>query len=641
MKKLTRSSILRYIAIFLIVVLAFCDGIAILSGIYTRKLGDRIDIEKIYNEIDQDEMVSQGSFVCLNNNDNIFYSNYQDMIPTYLGASYPHTNHGGVDFMIDKIRVIYYDKSSEEIFSEKFAYSDAYGKYICDEDAKYVLDVPKMKVGNYYVAFITDLEDNSFYVSDDYRISTVCNLVLKKDSWDAQQRLTSTDWAYMKASEQIDETLYIKEGFDAELYQTVVEPLGENYILFVTLISFIIALLALFVLTSAGHSKGSEEIHLTSWDNIGWAIHGIMMILLMFIVCIPFLFSRSPLYVLGNIKKTPQMLILSTLFALCTLFCGWFLETSIIRIKSKRFWQTTTVYHIYSTLRKPFGELLDRYRRYKDGLTGVGQIMHDTKAIINGEKTTVDVDKVDYPYQDFAADINTLAEGKTKAVDEMLKSERMRSELITNVSHDIKTPLTSIISYADLLSKKDFDDNDAKEYLSIISSQSTRLKTLLEDLIEASKASSGVLPVNLEELQIDILLTQILSEYEDRLSKKHLSVVTAIPETVLPVTTDGKHLSRVFCNLLSNVCKYSLEGTRVYVSLEQKGRTVVTIKNTSSEQLNISPEELKERFSRGDSSRTKEGSGLGLAITESLMELMGGSLDIDIDGDLFKVSITI
>ena len=624
MKKLMKSSLIRYIAIILIVILAFCDGIAALSGIYMKKLQDQIDMNRILDEIDQDEMVSQGDFVCLNYNDGVFYS-----------------NHNGTSYLIDQIRVIYYDSSSDEIFSEKFEYSSANGKYICDSDAKYVLDTSKMKVGRYEVAFITDLLDNTFYVSDNYRISTVCNLILKKDTWTSERILTSTDWANHKALDRIDEILYIQEGYDTEVYQTIIEPIGQNAILYVMFISFLILLLGLFVLASAGHSHGSDEVHLSFWDNIGWSVHGLFMFLLMYVVSAPFLLSSSPFSVLGNIKKTPQMLILSTIFAVYALLGGWFLETTIIRIKAKCFWKTTTLYHIYNALCKPFSILAEKYRRHRDGLTGVGQIMHDTKAIINGEKTTVDVDKVDYPYQDFAADINTLAEGKTKAVDEMLKSERMRSELITNVSHDIKTPLTSIISYADLLSKKDFDDNDAKEYLSIISSQSTRLKTLLEDLIEASKASSGVLPVNLEELQIDILLTQILSEYEDRLSKKHLSVVTAIPETVLPVTTDGKHLSRVFCNLLSNVCKYSLEGTRVYVSLEQKERTVVTIKNTSSEQLNISPEELKERFSRGDSSRTKEGSGLGLAITESLMELMGGCLDIDIDGDLFKVSITI
>lgn len=622
MKKIFRSSILRYIAIALITFLAFLDTLTFISGFYARKLADSTNIEAIASEIDVSDIISKGEYVCVNHFDGLFY--------TCIDESY---------YRIDEFYAYY--MATNEARSEKFVLTGS-GNYGVINHNSIILNTKDMTFDSHKVMYLCDSYDNIFYVGKGYADFIAPTTRFKEENWPVSIEKARSKEAYALnlAREQADMAIR-EEGLDHVLYYQFMKPLGNHSILKVTLISLLMAVIGLYILVSAGHFKGNEEITLTVFDRIGWAIHGIATIFLIGIATTPFVVAIDSGIGFGNGDKPLRLMLLCLAVAADFLLVGWFLETTVIRFKAKQFIKTTTLYYIIQSLSVPYNAMMEKNRRKRDGLTGVGQIMQDTKAIIAGDKTYVDIQKVDAPYIDFAKDINILAEGKTKAVDEMLKSERMRSELITNVSHDIKTPLTSIISYTDLLSKKTVLDSEASEYLGIISSQSTRLKTLLEDLIEASKASSGVLPVSMEEIQIDILLIQILSEYSDRLSAKNITPVTSIPETVLPVKTDAKHLSRVFCNLLSNVCKYTLEGSRVYISLTQGERTVVTIKNTSSEQLNISPDELKERFSRGDSSRSKEGSGLGLAITESLMELMGGSLDIEIDGDLFKVSVTI
>ena len=226
----------------------------------------------------------------------------------------------------------------------------------------------------------------------------------------------------------------------------------------------------------------------------------------------------------------------------------------------------------------------------------------------------------------------------TKAVNERMKSERFKTELITNVSHDIKTPLTSIINYVDLLEKTEIQDETQKEYLDVLKRQSARLKKLIEDLIEASKASTGNLPVDREDLVADVFLTQIAGEFEEKLSASGLELILNKPEGTVRVSADGRHLWRVVDNLMNNICKYALPNSRVYVNLEEtKDEVTMTFRNISRYPLNITSDELMERFVRGDSSRNTEGNGLGLSIASSLMELMKGKLKLYVDGDLFKV----
>ncbi|WP_421383315.1 histidine kinase dimerization/phospho-acceptor domain-containing protein [Bacillus salacetis] len=238
-----------------------------------------------------------------------------------------------------------------------------------------------------------------------------------------------------------------------------------------------------------------------------------------------------------------------------------------------------------------------------------------------------------------ASDINSITDGLKKAVESELKSERLKTELITNVSHDIRTPLTSIITYVDLL-KTEKDPSKTEGYIEVLDQKSKRLKVLTDDLFEAAKASSGNIPVTLEKIDIVSLITQGLGELNDKVTARNLDFKMNHPKDKIYVAADGKLLWRSVENLLSNIFNYALEGSRVYIDIEDWGNEVlITFKNISATELNISADELMERFKRGDESRTSQGSGLGLSIAGNLIEMQKGRFTIHVDGDLFKASI--
>ncbi|SKC42886.1 HAMP domain-containing sensor histidine kinase [Maledivibacter halophilus] len=241
-----------------------------------------------------------------------------------------------------------------------------------------------------------------------------------------------------------------------------------------------------------------------------------------------------------------------------------------------------------------------------------------------------------------ADNINSIAEGLSKAVANELKSERLKTELISNVSHDIRTPLTSIITYIDLLKKEGLKSENAEKYIDVLDQKALRLKALTDDLFEASKASSGSIPVNLEEIDVISLIKQGMGELDDKIAASGLDFKLKYPKEKVFVKADGKLLWRVIENLMSNIFKYALNSSRVYIDIiDSDNNVTIIIKNISSYELNINANELMERFKRGDESRNSEGSGLGLSIAKSLIELQNGTFNIEIDGDLFKVVIVL
>ena len=239
-----------------------------------------------------------------------------------------------------------------------------------------------------------------------------------------------------------------------------------------------------------------------------------------------------------------------------------------------------------------------------------------------------------------AHNINCMKDGFKKSVQNELKSEKLKSELITNVSHDLKTPLTSIINYVDLLKKEDLSNEEALKYIDILDKKSQRLKILIEDLFDASKLASGSVELNMQKIDIVALVRQALGEFDEKINKSQLTFRFNASKQNIYVNLDGNKTWRVFDNLINNALKYSQPATRVYIDIyeEENGASII-MKNVSAYEMDFDPEEISERLKRGDKSRNTEGSGLGLAIAKNIVELEGGRFHIDIDGDLFKVVI--
>ncbi|ACA44614.1 sensor histidine kinase [Clostridium botulinum] len=270
----------------------------------------------------------------------------------------------------------------------------------------------------------------------------------------------------------------------------------------------------------------------------------------------------------------------------------------------------------------------------------LNEILKATEKMSCGNLDYVIKEKGESVLGKIAHNINNMKEGYKKSLEEQVKSERLKTELITNVSHDLKTPLTSIINYIDLLKKEDLSKDEINGYISVLDRKSKRLKALIEDLFEASKMSSGAVELNIEKINVTALLKQALGEFEEKIKKSSLQLKFKCTNNKAYANLDGKKTWRVFENLINNIIKYSQPNTRVYIDLiETNTKIIITMKNVSRYEMDFSADEIFERFKRGDKARNTDGSGLGLAIAKSISELQGGSLNIIIDGDLFKVIV--
>lgn len=440
-----------------------------------------------------------------------------------------------------------------------------------------------------------------------------------------------------------------------------------------------------FLLCAAGHKKNEEGIKLNWQDAIPFDLY--LVIFAGVVACVIVIAAEISYYI--NISQS-TFLFLPIITVIGFLLLGALLTTFVTRCKAKTLFRNTVCAYIIrfciKVVKKVWNALMCVIRNIPYiwiplcliiifvvvnillatvALNGYGdefasllwillqciaiavtvysslcmnRVMRGAKKLAEGQqRTRVATGKMVLHYKDLAENLNRLGEGMERAVAEQVKSERMKTELITNVSHDIKTPITSLINYVDLLKKEEIENETAKEYIEVLERQAARLKKLTEDLVEASKASTGNIAVNITPTDVVELLHQSIAEYADRLEASRLIPMVNAPADKVVIPADGRLLWRIYDNLLSNICKYSMPDTRVYFDVAlSEVQVQITVKNISREVLNISANELKERFVRGDSARHTEGSGLGLSIAESLTQLQGGSFHLFLDGDLFK-----
>ena len=456
-------------------------------------------------------------------------------------------------------------------------------------------------------------------------------------------------------------------GYSYLVMTWLLEHIGLT--VFLTVLFLLLTLLCFgFSMASAGHWAAREGVHLTWLDKIPADVWLVALICAVFagwdvfyeLAFAVFCAALAPVLLLFLCAFAAQCkagtVLRGTLIAR-VLRLLWRIIRAVGRglrrtaVGLPLIWKTTLV-----TLAVFFAEIL---YGYVDGFFAVMKLVEFLAILYialnlrilqkGGEKLaagdysqSIDTRPLIGDFKRYGQRMNELRTGMERAVREQTRAERMKTELITNVSHDIKTPLTSIVNYVDLLQKVDVQPETAREYIAVLDRQSRRLKKLTEDLVEASKASSGALPVDVQPTDVAVLFDQIVGEYQERLAGCRLTLVARPPEKPVSVQADGRLLSRVMDNLVSNICKYALEDTRVYVAAACDEETVtISFKNVSRDELNISPDELMERFVRGDASRHTEGSGLGLSIAGSLVQLMGGTFDLSIDGDLFRADITL
>lgn len=464
----------------------------------------------------------------------------------------------------------------------------------------------------------------------------------------------------------------------------------ELYVPLFVISILVLAGAAVFLCSAAGHRPGQDEVVLRAIDRLPYGIYfalvcvGLMAAVMGCVACV----QGVSWHMFGY---RDSLLLLILLIVGASLLAAVFGMSTAVRIKTGKFWRYTLCYYPLHGLRR-LGRWCGEEMGRKGSLLKIGifcsagisflqmlvilatesevdecmlfilykcvelpllaVVLYQMEKLRQGGKRVaagdysqpIDTKKMLPVLKEHGENINNVSNGIAVAVKEQMKSEHLKTELITNVTHDIKTPLTSIISYVDLMKKEEITNPVLLEYVEVLDRQSARLKKLIEDLLEASKASTGNIKVKMETCDARVMVTQVVGEYQEKMEKKGLDIIVSSPQKPVYIMADGRHLWRVLDNVMSNIEKYAMEHTRVYITMEclPDGARLV-FKNVSRDALNISSDELMERFVRGDSSRNTniEGHGLGLSIAQSLTKLMKGSLEVSIDGDLFKVSIVL
>lgn len=520
------------------------------------------------------------------------------------------------------------------------------------------------------------------------RITTKAEPIIQKEYYTSAIEDFQIYTSYEEKLTQRSDIVFYKKFID------ILAPYECIYIPAIPICSILLLIMSVYLIISIGHTKNKEEIDLNDFDKLPIEI---LFIAFIIIICIfaavvsEFSYSTYSEEALNYFSLFVSGLV--TIYFITYISFILLLVTTIKRIKAKKLISTSLAGKCLNAMIKIFRSFIRKIKNFireiiKDWnitvkvvigtillililifmvlafSSGLGIIIdafiigfvlykivnrincykkieeHLQNMYEGKEVENLNASDFTPEFKDIVKYINDISNGFENAKEEGIKSERMKTELITNVSHDIKTPLTSIINYVDLLKKEEIENEKAREYIEVLDGKSQRLKKLTEDLVEASKASSGAVKLNIEKLNIIELIKQTTGEFEDKFKEKKLEIISSMPKEDIFINADSRYMYRIIENLFSNISKYALDSSRVYIDVKNDDLKVkISIKNISKDKLNISAEELIQRFVRGDKSRTTEGSGLGLSISQSLTELQKGKFVLNVDGDLFKVEL--
>lgn len=630
-----------------------------------------------------------------NYEDTIIYQSVEISSIAYCestGLFYVLTTNGS-SYIIPKIRLYTADSSNSQLYTAcvsaessdgtTYEYRNAFSDEALDTSTSSqwtsvsIYDASNNFVDDLYVDIESpEYSDVTIYVTNNTTHDLLPEGYILESEYYLQVPVTDKSaqtyyWVYVTVNDTLSEN---GDYFSVLAPLLSIANFTETHMSFLFLLCILVFLLSAgYLVVVGGKRKGSEEMHLRLIDRVPYLIVFIGLFVVALMLCI------VSALMINYLSVTITLVILAALVMVELLL------TTYVRFRAHKFIRYTLCHYIWALLKK----IAAPVRKFKnlafkniplfliasafffiltiievETVAGYAyeatfivklieyvllimfviqfdQIKKAAHRISLGDfSQPVDTNKLLGFFKSHGEDLNNVSNGIETAVQEKMKSEHFRTELITNVSHDIKTPLTSIINYVDLLEKEDIENEKVKEYLDVLDRQSARLKKLIEDLMEASKASTGNLTVIMESLDASMLIGQVGAEFEERFANKNLELILNNGNAPAMITADGRHLWRVFDNLMNNIYKYAQPNTRVYVDVTSNDAgTVIEFKNISAYPLNISSEELMERFVRGDSSRNTEGSGLGLSIAQSLMQLMNGELSITIDGDLFKATL--
>lgn len=666
MDNIKNSKILKIVSYVLIPILVLMIGVTIFHQVYVYENKEELD---------------KGDYL----KTEVFANHYYNELMTKIYR----IQYGDTEEFLDNYYNLIQDKN-QKIYFERYHYynsgnivEEALEYLILNRETNTIYTNIKVEDGNYQNIIQRIKQQEPYWNMVNGKIETTMDDITEnnlkyENGTQYIEELKNKNFDIYTAVNRLKLEQNNKTNLQMQTYNKILKTQKlPGYLLPISILLLI--MIVIYLLVSIGHEKGKKGITLKRVDRISYEI--LLAIVITILTTFIAIFIEST-------RITGMLGLISFLvcYSICYVALAILTVSTIKRIKAKEFWKSFLCYKILKWFQEKFreikGEILEKTNEvrkiviYYTAFIGISTILillaqnsffmflllmtfwtiilykmiqyqkklnhikQTLKSIYEGNnKISLNKEELTGILKEMANYMEDIAGGFSNAIEESLKSERLKTELITNVSHDIKTPLTSIINYVDLLKKEELTDPKIKEYIEILDSKSQRLKKLIEDLVEASKVSSGNVKLNIERIDLKELLNQTIGEFEDRFSEKGLQIEKELPEEV-KIQADNRYMYRIIENLFSNITKYAMENSRVYIKLENTGYQIrLEIKNISKEKLNIEADELMQRFVRGDKSRYTEGSGLGLSIAQSLTELQKGKFNIKIDGDLFKVEM--